>query len=43
MPQIPKKQVASHINQASTTEIAMAPQVAALNALNDADALETQE
>jgi len=43
MPQIPKKQVASHITQAITTEIAMAPQAAALTALNDADALETQE
>jgi pyruvate dehydrogenase E1 component len=43
MPQIPKKQVASYINQAITTEIAMAPQAAALNASNDADSLETQE
>jgi hypothetical protein len=43
MPQIPKKQVASYINQAVTTEIAMAPQAAALNASNDADSLETQE
>ncbi len=43
MPQIPKKQVASHIKQAVITEIAMAPQAAALNASNDADLLETQE